>query len=243
MFKKILFSNMTSYFKPDDSELTKIESVLRLPNIIAMNTLDGQNYTIYVQKDIQRTASAFGIKVCDITCAHIVDAVEVVSEYRRVIKVNLVEHIHEYFNNKEALKSGNIDFINLYQDKQTLNSMVSAVNYYYGDNSFSTLSSICKKFAISLDLSKIEFEINSNMLKREQFGHRGYTNYDANVKKLYSILTNIRNANCFSRETFAMLYVRLEEYVTKEKEINYLLELIDGKNEFLKTVLIEDENV
>lgn len=246
MYEKKFFTEMNIKEGFNDTDLMKIQKVLNLKNIIAINSLDGLKYTIFVQKDIKNLANAFGINLEDISCENILDANEKIFEYSQVIAVELNSLIETYFKNKKSFMHGNIDFIDLYEDKKTLNEMVAAINQYYGDNSFETLSSICKNFAFNIDLSKLKNEINENISKKNEldreYDEYKYENYNKKTKELYSLLQSIENSNCFSRETFAMLYIRLIKYVEQEKAINDFLKLFEHsyQNLFEKTIIKEE---
>lgn len=171
--------------------------ILKNNEFIALDSEDGNKYTIYVQQDVQELASVFGINLKNIRCENLTKANEKFLEYKQLITVTLVAAIMKYNSEKGSFREGNIDFIDMYSDKQTLNNMVNAVNNYFGDDTFSKMRSICKKFALNLDLSPLQNELNENIKNRENSRYRSdIENYDNKVKRLYDILTAIKSANC-----------------------------------------------
>lgn len=234
MITKKLF-NSVIYDKSEDnwSCRTKLNTrqILEENEFVALDNIGDGKYMVYVQRDVQKLASIFGIDLKDVECSNLSEANEIFINYKNLIACKLGDSTLEFSNQKFAFKNGKIDFIDLYSDKQTLNTMINAVNKYYGDNTFTKMRSICKYFAINNDLSLLQNEIDENIKNRNN--HKSdkyyYEQYDNEVKRLYAILTDIKNANCFSRETFAMLYIMLEKYEAKEIALEKFESLIESR--------------
>ena len=228
LFNSVIYDNSKGSFI---QELTRSQ-ILEENEFVALDNIGYGKYMVYVQRDVQELASAFGIDLEDVECSNLSEANEVFINYKNLITSKLISSIIKFTKQSIDFKNGKIDFIDLYSDKQTLNTMINAVNKYYGDNTFTRMRSICKFFAINNDLSRLQNEIDENIKnrnnnKRDKYN---YDKYDNEVKRLYAILTDIKNTNCFSRETFAMLYIRLEEYKTKELALEKFDLLIKNKN-------------
>lgn len=228
LFNSVIYDKSKGSFR---QELTRSQ-ILEENEFVALDNIGYGKYMVYVQRDVQELASAFGIDLKDVECSNLSEANEVFINYKNLITSKLISSIIKFTNQRFDFKNGKIDFIDLYSDKQTLNTMINAVNKYYGDNTFTRMRSICKFFAINNDLSRLQNEIDENIKKRNdnKRDKYNYDKYDNEVKRLYAILTDIKNANCFSRETFAMLYIRLEEYKTKELALEKFDLLIENKN-------------
>lgn len=205
--------------------------ILEENEFVALDNIGDGKYMVYVQRDVQKLASIFDIDLKDVECSNLSEANETFINYKNLIAGKLGDSTLEFSNQKFSFKNGKIDFIDLYSDKQTLNTMINAVNKYYGDNTFTKMRSICKYFAINNDLSLLQNEIDENIKNRNN--HKSdkyyYEKYDNEVKRLYAILTDIKNANCFSRETFAMLYIMLEKYEAKEIALEKFESLIESR--------------
>lgn len=227
-FEKTLFSRgiAEAYYCGEESD--RIEKTLLSDRIIAVNY--EYDYTVFVQPDVKILAAAFDINIEDTERKTVTAAAETILKCKNIITNDLISAIKEFYANKERFVNGDISFIESYSDQITMNKMISAVNAQLGDDTFETLQAICRDFAYEIDLSEIKEKISERSKKNRCY---------LSKEKIYKIYQTIVNANCFSRETFAMLYVRLEEYVRKEIALSEFDHKV--RTQSLSTVTITEE--
>jgi len=210
---------------------------------------------IIVRPEIKELGKVFGVSIDDIACENFSDVANKIRMQEDKFLI-LLDKIKEWFLAYESLDSNNIDFIDLYSDKVSLNRMIKGLRSYYHINHrfayqdfknknlycydikdeygriFLPLQSICRNFAFDLDTEKRKSDLQEIIAKRDTAAStKSYYNYEQKeVEKQYALIQSFEQTNCFARETFAMLYLRLEPYVQKETAILNFLQ----KNYFIK---------
>lgn len=104
----------------NDTDLTKIEKIFNISSIVSAKTLDIRKYTVCVQEDIKKLALAFKMDLGDVVCENINKATWKISEYLKIIKVDLFNLVKEYFKN-ENIK----DQI---EQKNAINNFITLIN-------------------------------------------------------------------------------------------------------------------
>ena len=209
---------------------------------------------IIVRPEIKELGKVFGVSIDDIVCKNFSDVANKIKTQENKFLV-LLDKIKEWFSAYESLNRNNIDFIDLYSDKVSLNRMIKGLRNYYNSDVkdkhgriFLPLQTICQNFAFDLrtekrksDLQKIIADRDELLTKAENSSSswdRHYYEYNYKEKKeqverQYALIQSFEQVNCFSRETFAMLYLCLESYMQKENAIlnflqkNYFVEVTE----------------
>jgi hypothetical protein len=244
MSTKVFFENVskkakTAEISTPEQSLEAIKNILTCSNIFAVDSADGKNYTVYVQKDVQRLADAFGISVTDAVASDIKTAAEKIEKDQEVLREELLPLIKDYYKQISLMESGQYDFLNPYNNHEQLNKMLTKLSEFYDISTFSSLKALCKSLSYDLLLDKIDFAIRDIEKEEEEAKSKWY--YESHLKgwsdKIQALQTKkneITNTHYFSREMFSMLYVRLDDLTQYEKEIEKFLTIIrSGKFETL----------
>lgn len=209
-----------------ESAMREMENVLKQKNLIAVDPEDDEKYKVYVCENMQKLAKGFNIYLPATTeCRNVMEAVDTVSRYKKRIEEDLFLEIESFFQKINDMENGHFEFLCPYENASGMNDMLEAINQQYQIHSFEELQSFCRRFAYTLDLSEIEEKIEENVQKIDKEKKNRYAS-EWEIKKLNKenislskALMSIKNSSYFSRETFAMLYIRLEDYVKKEQAI------------------------
>ena len=192
--------------------------------------------TIVVRPEIKELGKFFGVSIDDIACENFSDVANKIRTQEEKFLI-LLDKIKEWFSAYKSLDSNNIDFIDLYSDKVSLNKMIKGLRSYYhvkdeDGRIFLPFQNLCQNLAYDLKTEKRKSDLQKIIAERDNLltavkssysRRRDYEDKKEQVEKQYALIQSFEQTNCFSRETFAMLYLRLEPYVQKENAIlNFL---------------------
>lgn len=198
---------------PSDA-LEKIKEVLNRPDIFAINYSD-EKYTVYIQPEVSELSLAFEVKLPQSTeCKNVIEATQLLNSFIERIK-ELEEKIAVFYKDDILFKENSINFLNPYETNENFNIMLINICKYLGNEeySFEKLQKICYSLTKELKLTELDETIKK---LTEASKHD-------NAEKYINIRQAIKNSGYFTKETFAMLYVNLEQYVIFEKALSKFL--------------------
>ena len=247
-----IFSKCFSLYEKSSTFEKEIKSICNRTDLLACYPKNNCYYVV-LRPEIKKLTDAFGLGVPETTKTdNIMEATKIIEKYTRIIQQDLFERIIQWEKASINLKNGNIDFIDLYSDKQSLNEMVSGIIVYYGCANkdeireidvFSSFRNICRKLAFQLDAEERDNKLRQMIHEKQEKNKKYQNSYDIkqiikqierNINWLSRINQKIDHANCYSRETFAMLYIRLEPYVIQERAMREFFQ-----HNFFQSVSIE----
>lgn len=129
----------------------------------------------------------------------------------------------KWFDEVDELQSGRIGFTGCCSDTITLDKMWSCILHQYNSRTFEGVRCFCSMMVYEdLSLSMWEGRIADEKKALDKRRKKGCWISEDRVARFHDSVREIefvKNAHCFTKETFAMLYMLLEEREKQEAVI------------------------